>query len=211
MTKNRILIIMIICFLGLTGLVIFDKVSVFDNTISNLIQTKIPENLTNIIKIITTIGGTRILPIIVIITSVIFTVNKKENYGILILTNSILSTLSYIVIKPIIQRPRPYPFHFIEETGYSFPSGHSTASMAFFGLMIYIIWKEIQSKKLKYFLISILSIWIILIGVSRIYFNVHYPSDVVAGFILGGIAILFTITIIAKKLENTLKKSKNSV
>ena len=56
------------------------------------------------------------------------------------------------------------------------------ASAAFYGFLIYLIYKKIENKKLKIILMTILSLLILLIGVSRIYLGVHYTSDVFAGF-----------------------------
>ena len=87
-----------------------------------------------------------------------------------------------IVLKQIVQRPRPTEYRIVNETGYSFPSGHSMVSMAFYGFLIYLIYKYVKNKYLKIGLITFLSILIISIGISRIYLGVHYTSDVMAGF-----------------------------
>lgn len=65
-------------------------------------------------------------------------------------------------------------------------------ALCLYGTLIYIIYKEIKNKKLKVFLITVLTILIFLIGLSRIYVRVHYPSDVLGGFTLS-IPILITI------------------
>ena len=202
MNKKKIITLtaLIIIFIILTILVINGKTTSFDKTITNFIINTIPENINEIIKIITTLGGSKLLPPIVLITFFTLIYLKKSKYAILIILNSLLATASYLTLKSIIQRPRPDVFRFINETGYSFPSGHATTNMAFYGIIIYLIWKKVKNKKLKIFLTIILSIWILIMGISRIYFNVHYPTDIIAGFILGIICILLT-TNLSKKLE----------
>lgn len=115
-----------------------------------------------------------------------------------ILINLIIVTILNQGMKFILQRPRPTEYRIIEETGYSFPSGHSMVSMAFYGLLIYLIYKHIENKYLKWLLISILSLLIVLIGFSRIYLGVHYVSDVIAGFLFS-IAYLILFIKLRKK------------
>ena len=76
---------------------------------------------------------------------------------------------------------------------YSFPSGHSSVSMAFYGFLIYLICTEFKNKKYKYLLISVLSIVILFIGLSRIYLGVHYLSDVLAGFLFSIIYLIIFV------------------
>ena len=71
-------------------------------------------------------------------------------------------------------------------------------SMAFYGYLMYLIYKYIKNKYLKYSLIILLGILICLIGISRIYLGVHYTSDVLAGFLIS-IPYLIVYISIAKK------------
>ena len=98
-----------------------------------------------------------------------------------------------LLLKNIVERPRPEGYRLITETGYSFPSGHSMISAAFYGLIIYFIWKNVKDKKLKYISCTLLGILIVLIGISRIYLGVHYASDVIGGFTISIVyLIIFT-------------------
>lgn len=203
--KVIVLIALTIMFEIVTILVSKGKMQSFDKTISLFVQTKIPENINNFLKIITNLGGTTILPIIILTTSIILICLNKKKYGIMVIMNSILALGLYKMIKIIIHRPRPNPFRFINETGYSFPSGHATANMAFYGILILLIWKFVKNKTVKIVLTTILILWTLIIGITRIYFNVHYPSDIIAGFILGIICILIS-NLVEQKTKKALKK-----
>ena len=156
---------------------------------------------TPIAKFITNFGGAIF---VISLTTILFFVIKDKKIGISIITNLGIVTILNQIIKFIMQRPRPTEFRIIEETGYSFPSGHSMISMAFYGYLIYLIYKYINNKHLKRTLIIILSVLICIIGVSRIYLGVHYTSDV-----LGGFLISFAYLIIYIELVNKFVLEKN--
>ena len=123
---------------------------------------------------------------------------KNRKIGASIFSNLVIVTILNQLLKGILQRPRPTEFRIIEETGYSFPSGHSMVSMAFYGYLIYLIYKFVKNKYIKWSLIILLSILICTIGVSRIYLGVHYTSDVLGGFLIS-ISYLVIYTSAIKK------------
>ena len=110
-------------------------------------------------------------------------------------------------LKLFFSRPRPVDLMIVEEKGYSFPSGHSMISMAFYGFIIFLIWKYLKNKKLKWLYTILLGILIVLVGTSRIYLGVHYASDVLAGFYFSIAYLIIYTTAISSKL-NTNKSTK---
>ena len=118
----------------------------------------------------------------------------------------IIATIINTLLKLFFVRERPFD-SLIIETGYSYPSGHSFVSLAFYGFLIYLIIKSNFSKNIKYLWSGILIILIALIGISRIYLGVHFPSDVLGGFIAATIYLLIYIEII-KKLEGEKNEKK---
>ena len=118
----------------------------------------------------------------------------------LIFSNLVIITALNQLLKNILQRPRPTEYRIIEETGYSFPSGHSMISMAFYGYIIYLIYKYVKNKYIKWFSIVLLSILICSIGISRIYLGVHYTSDVLGGFLISVSYLVIYISAVNKFL-----------
>ena len=178
-------IVLFICLIGFLELAedVFNKEIMNGDIIGyKIISTfLISDFATPIAKFITNFGGAIF---IILLTVILIAVIKNKKIGLSILTNLAIITILNQLLKRILQRPRPTEYRIIEESGYSFPSGHSMISMAFYGYLIYLIYKYVENKNVKWILISLLSILICLIGISRIYLGVHYTSDVLGGFLI---------------------------
>ena len=154
---------------------------------------------TPIAKFITNLGGAYWL-IGISICLLLLIKNKKVSISVFL--NLILASLTNYILKQIFQRPRPIEYRIIDESGYSLPSGHSMVSMAFYGYLIYLIYRHIKNKYIKCSLITLLSLLIISIGISRIYLGVHYTSDVIAGFLVAIAYLIIYINITNIIIEN---------
>lgn len=199
--KNLKWIILFICLIGFLDLAedVFNKEIMKGDIIGyQMVSTfLISDFATPIAKIITNFGGAIFL---ITTTVVLFILIKNKKIGIAITTNLVLVALLNQLLKNILQRPRPTEYRIIQETGYSFPSGHSMASMAFYGYLIYLIYKYVENKNTKWILIMLLSILICSIGISRIYLGVHYTSDVLGGFLISISYLVIYISAINKFL-----------
>lgn len=161
---------------------------VIDNYIINLFKYK-NNLLTNFMKIITLFGNAYVIvPCCIIL---LFALKNKKN-KILMTSNLVIITLLNQLLKRVFRRLRPIN-GIISESGYSFPSGHSMVSMAFYGFLIYLLYKS--NFKYKNIFIGLLIVLILLIGISRIYLGVHYPTDVFGGFLLSISYLLLFIEI----------------
>ena len=187
--------IIVLFFLYIVNGIYKNNIHRFDNSIYQIISNFINPMLTQTLKIITHFGDWMIM---IPVSIAILVKNRK--YGILVSINLITIFVLNRIFKLIFNRTRPIENRLIEVAGYSFPSGHSMVSMAFYGLLIYLTCKNVVNNKLKYAICICLSVLIFLIGFSRIYLGVHYASDVVGGFLLSlGYLILFTQIIKEKK------------
>ena len=194
--KNYLLFIIIIC-LVITGFIlesVYEKeILEFDKLAFSLFKIRTPL-LTKIFLIITNLGS----PYVLILLTLLSFLLKNKKLSFIITGNLGLITIINQVLKFIVKRPRPSDLFLIVETGYSFPSGHSMVSLSFYGLLIYFIYKYFKNKKLKIFLITLLSLIIVLIGVSRVYLGVHFVSDVISGFLLSLSYLIIFIKVINK-------------
>ena len=181
----------IICY----GVLSYDSLVIDTKVYSFITNNIMNDGLTPMLKAITELGG---VAFTVLAGVLIFMFCKKNRWFITI--DLVRVTLVNQVIKHIIRRPRPNVLRLVEESGYSFPSGHSMVSMAFYGIIIYLVYKNVSNKYLKWILIILLSLLILSIGFSRIYVGVHYFTDVAGGFLLGLAYLIIYINIYNKRI-----------
>ena len=191
--KKRYIIsgIFFLLFILITVLMITNNTKIIDETIYNYIYSFRNNLLDTFFKTTTKCANTMTVIIMVFILLIFL---GKENIYKLILTVT-TTVLTNQGLKHIIRRIRPEHIRLIKEKGYSYPSGHSMISIALYGLLIYLIYKNVKNKILKSLLIVILLVLILSIGISRIYLGVHHPTDVLAGF---SIALPILILIVGK-------------
>lgn len=190
MKKKYILIsILLIVFLLLTILVLTGSMKSFDSSIYNFLINLRSKPMDTFMKTITKFGNT--MSVIIILAIFVFILKKDDGY--LLVMNTVCVVSANQVLKHIIRRPRPDHLRLVKEKGFSFPSGHSMVSIALYGILIYIVNKNIKNKTLKIILIALLSLLILFIGLSRIYVGVHYPSDVLSGYILATVITILVI------------------
>ena len=197
--KNLKWIILFICLIGFLALAedVFHKEIMKGDIIGyKIISTFLISDFTTpIAKFITNFGGAIFL---IILTITLFVLIKNKKIGLSIILNLIVITGLNQILKYILQRPRPTEYRLIEETGFSFPSGHSMVSMAFYGYFIYLIYKYVKNKYVKWISIVLLITLICSIGISRIYLGVHYTSDVLGGFLIS-LSYLIVYTLIVNR------------
>ena len=202
--NNKLLIAMILPFLiiilNITAKIIMKEELLIDKLAYNILVEKLRSpTLTIFMKTITKLSNTTFIVALAILLTLLFQfLWKKEKIAMLIPTNLVIIALINQILKLIFQRDRPIGYRLIEMTGYSFPSGHAMVSMAFYGLLIYIIYHFIKKKSLRITLVTINIIIIFLIGISRVYLGVHYLSDVVTGYSISIIYLLFLAKILKK-------------
>lgn len=200
--KYLIFLILLSIFILLSTLIQTGTIENFDSCIYKFIENIRTDKLTSILKFFTKIGDVQSLFFISSITVLIMLVFDKKKIAISVALNIIISSISYVVLKNIFQRPRPeIAERLIEENGFSFPSGHSTNNMAFYALAIYLVYENVKNKKIRDIICLILGIIPIIIGFSRMYLRVHYPSDVLGGFCLGIMVVILFTSFLYKKIR----------
>ena len=178
---------LIIFLLVVKDILMYDTIS-YDTWAFNTFSKNLRSNeMTLFMSIITDFGSLLFILSLFVVLLLLYK-NKKTLYYLLINTISILLINDFL--KHLIHRSRPNKLNIINTKGFSFPSSHAMISVVFYGLLVYLVFKNIKNKVLKYILIVLLTIIVLSICISRIYLGAHYLSDIVGGISLGIICLM---------------------
>lgn len=198
---------------GLLSIAFIYVVLLLSGTIKNIIDLEILINFDKLIgswinsfqsvagikifSLLTLFGKSYVIIFFTIITTVILWLLQKKWQIVGLLLSLIGSEAFTYATKLIVDRPRPEYAVYLEHSG-SFPSGHSTVAVAFYGFLIYLLPKYLKTKRERVLIISTGSLLIILIGFSRLYLGVHYLSDILIGYLIGLLWLCLSINLTKK-------------
>lgn len=127
-----------------------------------------------------------------------YLLSKHKIYEAIFLNISLFSAWGMMgLLKNLFERSRPAGKSLTIAAGFSLPSGHAMLAMAFYGFLAALLLRHKKSSRARWGAV-LLFIWVILIGFSRIYLNVHYLSDVLSGFIFGLIIMILSLVGLAR-------------
>jgi len=187
-------IVSINAFIELTDSLLENRLHGYDQQIGEFIQSFQSDELTIVFRAVTEFGDRWVYVALIVLLAVYFILRHRTWKFILQTTVVLLlSTLTSVLLKKIINRSRPSLDHLVYVDTLSYPSGHTMSATAFYGFLIYLSLRYIPGRPLRYVLVTLLASLIVLIGISRIYLGVHYPTDVAAGLIGGFIWVAFSV------------------
>jgi undecaprenyl-diphosphatase len=183
----------------------------FDNRIFNYLSQHVNEQNNDIILFFTFLGSHQFLiPANLTLIGYFLLIRKHKWHSIKIPAIAISSLVLMFVLKRLFNRPRPDIPLLYEAKGLSFPSGHALMSVTFYGLLIYIVFKTYRDKDWKWIIISLLILLILIIGFTRVYLRVHYTTDVIAGYCIGFLWLVFAVWFL-NRLEKYSKRKLDAV
>ncbi|MDM8363905.1 phosphatase PAP2 family protein [Bacillus thuringiensis] len=168
-------------------------VTVMDTYVRGLVKGLQTESSLTFFSYFTKLGSAIGIVATLVISLLVFW-KKRYNAAMIVYPMGILIThLVNKGIKEIVKRERPSLNEALDALGYSFPSGHAMLSIMTFGFLAYIIAANLKSVAGKCVITILMGIVILSIGLSRIILNVHYPTDILAGYCVGGILLIIAI------------------
>lgn len=189
---GAIILIATLVFIGVAVGVQTGYLDGFDDTVRYRVYSMRSYKLTAFWKFITHSGDRYVVILLGVILLLIKSL--REKYGVKFAIAALSSTALYQIMKYIFQRPRPdLALRLIEQGGYSFPSGHSMNCLVSYGILIYLLLRYCENRRLAKILSVGLGLLIVLIGFSRVYVGVHFPTDIIGGWSLGIVVLVAMI------------------
>jgi len=147
-------------------------------------------------RAVTELGGLVLVPVGVGLVAWLLWRGRRVD-AIVVAVALVGATLFTDVVKELVARPRPPGPHLAPAGGYSFPSGHTLNSTATYGLVALYAWRSGMAPTARRVAVAVLAAIPFLVGLSRIALGVHYPSDVLGGW-LAGMAVVFAVAAITR-------------
>lgn len=141
-------------------------------------------------RAITELGSFHVVAPLTVVTTIALGIIYRDyrpaiTLALGVLTTHILNTL----IKSVVQRERPSISAALNAEGFSYPSGHAMVSTVCYGIIAYFIIRKLKQASTRKIVLTLFTITIFLIGLSRPFLNVHYTTDIITGFFLGTISL----------------------
>ena len=194
----QLLIAFFVSFFGfiiISYLVHIDYLAVFDRAVIDLVQGLEAKGLTAAMKFFTYIGSLRFIVILTLpIFLFLFFVLKHRLEILVFLSVVYITPILNRLLKLYFNRARPDFHRLIEIGGYSFPSGHAMNAFSFYSILAFLLWRHVPTRLGRIAVILFSSLMILAIGMSRVYLGVHYPSDIIGGFLASGLWVAAVIS-----------------
>lgn len=181
----------------------------FDSAFSGFIASGITAPIAKFFLFFTYLGNTEIIFSIECCVILIFLVFHHRRDLVLFMSSIFFGQILSFLFKVIAERPRPEDGMLPILGSDSFPSGHAIMAVVFYGLIAYLINRSIGSKFKRRIVTAVAIVLVFLIGFSRVYLGVHWLSDVVAGWALGGVVLSLFISIF-ERTKHIHEKSRVS-
>lgn len=185
-------------FVYIADEIVLENETNFDQTIVTAISSYHSPTATSVLTFFTFFGSSAFLFPAYVVLVIYYWIRKNKKLALNVAAIGLTSTAVLFLLKDIFQRKRPLDPLIRNVTGFSFPSGHSFSSFTFYGLIAYILWQTHISTAWKITATILLFLFASTIAFSRVYLQVHFPSDVIAGFCLSIVWLILSLYVLVK-------------
>lgn len=194
--KEASIVILIVCLTGFLMILTFRGAFSGINNAVNLWFVTVHNNAFTAVAIVVANGfdTTSLLPLSFVVGAVFFVV-KKRRYALLLVGGMSVDAAVLLVLKTLIYSPRPLNGLVVEASN-SFPSGHTTSTVILFGFFTFIAWQTWKSRTAKIVSGALYLTIVSLVGITRLYLDVHWLTDVIGGYFLGSFLAVLCISLL---------------
>lgn len=169
------------------------ETKVFDETVRQAVNQISSPTLTKLMVFISFVGSPLFLVLSGVVVLIIFLRLRWRRATVLFIVTMAGEIVLDLTLKAFYRRARPEPFFdYALPSSYSFPSGHALGSFCFYGILAWLVTARLENRPARIVVRVLAVLLIFLIGFSRIYLGVHYPSDVVGGYLA---ALVWVVTV----------------
>lgn len=163
----------------------------FDRSVIEAVRAEALHDLLSPLRAITELGSTGAVTVVAVLTLLVGVLIGPWLHGLAGAITIGLASLGNETLKTVIARARPDLLDpIVEERGFSFPSGHSALGMVAWGILGVLVIRSRLPLGVRRAMVAALAVVIVLIGLSRVWLGVHYPTDVLAGWTAGAVIVL---------------------
>jgi undecaprenyl-diphosphatase len=180
----------VLLLLGLAALVASDRTDTFDHAVIGVVRSGAYDDQLAFLATLTQLGSTTAVIAVAAAVAAVGVLIGPWRHGVLGAAVIGLASLGVELVKAVMARARPDLLDpIVVERGFSFPSGHSTLSMAAYGILAVLVTRTRLPRGLRATVVVVLAVLVALIGLSRVWLGVHFPTDVLAGWTTGALVV----------------------
>jgi membrane-associated phospholipid phosphatase len=180
-------LLLLLLFAKLSEEVFSNEITAFDNNLARWVHSFANPALGAFFSALSVLGGTVGITVLTLIAFAFLMWRGHAHYAWQLAMVVVGGLIINQTLKLLFHRSRPDLWPGGQFAGFSFPSGHATLSLCLFGMFIWLGWRLFKSRAVRIGWTILMVLLILLIGLSRIYLGAHYPSDVLAGYLSGGL------------------------
>jgi undecaprenyl-diphosphatase len=189
--RFALIIALVALVVGLAVLIGADLTDAFDQAIIDVVRAPALHDLLSPLRGVTELGSTGAVFFVAALAFAVAAAIGSWPHGVIAATTILLASVTNSVLKIAIGRERPDLLDpIVVEHGYSFPSGHSALGMVAYGILAVLVSRSRLPEPWRTGIVAGLIVVVALIGISRVWLGVHYPTDVIAGWAAGGAIVV---------------------
>ena len=163
----------------------------FDRSVIEAVRARELHDVLSPLRQVTELGSTWMVTLVAVATLAVGVLVGPWLHGVIGAITIGLASLGNGALKDLIARARPELLEpIVEERGFSFPSGHSALGMVAWGIFAVLVWRSRLPLGVRRGIVAAMGVVIFLVGLSRVWLGVHYPTDVLAGWTAGAVIVL---------------------